>query len=517
MKSLFFSGLLASVALGGPVALFNGADLSGWRADVPAADNDPAAPPSFIVRDGKLVSMGVPLGHLITERVFSNYRLTVEYRFPGEPGNCGVLVHTSKPRVLGNLFPQSIEVQMMHGNAGDFWCIGENIEVPDMEKRRPRDPGQKFGGGGEDARRILNLTDDSENPPGEWNVMEIECKGAEIKVWVNGDLVNHGSNATADRGKIAIQAEGTEVEFRKLELSPLAGAGEGAAPANPVLKVLDPAASALVAADVTVEKLGGGLGFTEGPVWLPAEKALVFADIPAARLMRWTEAGGVEEYSPRANPNGSALDARGLLLTCQHGDRNIVRREPDGTLSVIADRHEGKRFNSPNDVVVKSDGSLWFTDPTYGLTKDSVKELEGNWVFRLDPASGKTTVVNRGFDMPNGIAFSPDEKQLYISDTGRPQRVGAFPVREDGTLGPALWWAQGGSDGMKVDEKGNLYTTAGDGLRIYSSAGKHLATIAVPEQPANCAFGGDDFKTLFITARSGLYRVKLLVAGNRTP
>lgn len=214
---LVLSPLLAA---GEPVALFNGKDLSGWKADVPAADNKPATPPSFIVRDGNLVSLGNPPGHLITEREFANYKLVVEYRFPKEGGNCGVLVHCSKPRVLGNMFPQSIEVQMMHQNAGDFWCIGENIEVPDMEKRRPRNDGQKFGGGPGDARRILNLTDDSEKPLGEWNRMEIECKGAEVKVWVNGTLVNHGHNATATKGKIALQAEGTEVEFRKVVLTP---------------------------------------------------------------------------------------------------------------------------------------------------------------------------------------------------------------------------------------------------------------------------------------------------------
>ncbi len=202
------------------VALFNGRDLSGWTADVPKADADPSLPPVFIVRDGKLVSLGKPGGHLVTNDSFSNYRLVVEYRFAKEAGNCGVLVHASTPRRLYRMFPQSIEVQMMHGNAGDFWCIGENIEVPDMEKRRPRkDPGQAFGGEVTDARRILNLTDDSEKPLGEWNAMEIECRGDEVKVFVNGTLVNHGRRSTAKSGKIAIQSEGVEVEFRKVELS----------------------------------------------------------------------------------------------------------------------------------------------------------------------------------------------------------------------------------------------------------------------------------------------------------
>jgi len=204
-----------------PVQIFNGRDLDGWFADVPAADDDPDIGPSFVVRDGMLVSLGTPLGHLLTEKEFSDYTLHVEYRFPKDGGNCGVLVHASTPRELYKMFPKSIEVQMHTGNAGDFWCIGENIEVPDMESRRPRGEGQAFGGTEKDARRILNLTDDSEKPLGEWNTMIIRCEGDEIIVHVNGELVNHGTNCTASKGRIAVQAEGTEVEFRKIELTPI--------------------------------------------------------------------------------------------------------------------------------------------------------------------------------------------------------------------------------------------------------------------------------------------------------
>jgi hypothetical protein len=177
--------------------------------------------PSFIVRDGKLVSLGTPRGHLISDKSYENYRLTVEYRFTGKPGNCGVLVHSSTPRVLYGMFPKSIEVQMQSGQAGDFWCIEENIEVPNMDKRRPKKEGQKYGGSKGDARRVLNLTDDSEKKLGEWNKMVIECQGDEVKVWVNDTLVNHGSKSTASKGQIALQAEGTEVEFKKVDLEPL--------------------------------------------------------------------------------------------------------------------------------------------------------------------------------------------------------------------------------------------------------------------------------------------------------
>jgi hypothetical protein len=203
-----------------PQSLFNGKDLTGWHADVPEMDKNPQAKNPFVVRDGMLVSLGTPSGHLITDDEHQNYRLEVEYRFAAKPGNCGVLVHASTPRALYGMFPQSLEVQMHSGDAGDFWCIKEDITVPDMEQRRG--PKENWGIDGNKARRIKNLTDDSENPPGEWNTMIIECQGDEIKVWVNGDLVNHGTNCTATKGQIAIQAEGSEVEFRKLELTPLA-------------------------------------------------------------------------------------------------------------------------------------------------------------------------------------------------------------------------------------------------------------------------------------------------------
>ncbi len=203
----------------GPIELFDGKDLTGWHVDVPKMDKDPSAPNPFIVREGMLVSLGEPNGHLITDDNYENYRLDVEYRFAGEPGNCGVLVHASTPRALYGMFPKSIEVQMNHEHAGDFWCIAQDISVPDMEKRRG--PKSEWGVDGNKKRRILNLTDGSEKPVGEWNRMRIECLGDEVKVWVNGDFVNYGFDCEATKGQIAIQAEGSEVEFRKLLLTPI--------------------------------------------------------------------------------------------------------------------------------------------------------------------------------------------------------------------------------------------------------------------------------------------------------
>jgi 3-keto-disaccharide hydrolase len=196
-----------------------GQDLEGWHTDIPATDGRGDLPPSFVARDGKIISMGEPQGHLISDESYSDYRLVVEYRWAGEPGNCGVLVHASVPRRLYSMFPQSIECQMYNGNAGDFWCIGEDITVDDMEARRG--PPEKWGVDGDKNRRIQNLTDDSEKPIGEWNEMVIVCRGSSVDVWVNGDHVNSGRDCTASSGSIALQAEGAPVEFRKLELTPL--------------------------------------------------------------------------------------------------------------------------------------------------------------------------------------------------------------------------------------------------------------------------------------------------------
>ncbi|MDA3821819.1 MAG: DUF1080 domain-containing protein [Bacteroidales bacterium] len=199
------------------ISLFNGKDLSGWHVDVPAMDANPDTLNPFIVREGMLVSLGTPGGHIITDSIFQNYKLDIEYRFAGVPGNCGALVHASTPRALYKMFPKSLEVQMQHTNAGDFWCIVEDITVDNMEEYRgPKDNWGITEGKG---RNIKHLVDEVEKPVGEWNTMQIECVGNEIKVWVNGILSNHGYDCTTSKGQIALQAEGSEVEFRKVELT----------------------------------------------------------------------------------------------------------------------------------------------------------------------------------------------------------------------------------------------------------------------------------------------------------
>ena len=213
---LYFATLSLSVTAQKKINLFNGVDLKGWHVDVPEADGNLEAPASFLVRNGNLVSLGVPKGHLITDSIFANYRLNVEYRFAGSPGNCGVLVHASRPRALYKMFPKSLEVQMQHKDAGDFWCIEEDISVDNMEAQRG--PKEKWGISAGKGRRIKKFTDNSEKPLGEWNSMQIECFEDKVRVWVNGILVNDGYNCTASSGQIALQAEGAEVEFRKVTI-----------------------------------------------------------------------------------------------------------------------------------------------------------------------------------------------------------------------------------------------------------------------------------------------------------
>lgn len=200
-------------------SLFNQQDLSGWHVDVPAMDDNMEVSNPFIVRNNMLVSLGEPSGHLITDADYEDYRLEIEYRYVDEPGNSGVLVHASTLRAQYDMFPQSIEVQLKHGEAGDFYCFGENITVPNMVQRRG--PKEEWGVTEGKAQRIKKLIDDAEKPVGKWNSLTIECLVDEVKVWINNRMVNYGYNCTAYKGKIALQSEGAELEFRKIDITPI--------------------------------------------------------------------------------------------------------------------------------------------------------------------------------------------------------------------------------------------------------------------------------------------------------
>ncbi|MBN2328860.1 MAG: SMP-30/gluconolactonase/LRE family protein, partial [Candidatus Omnitrophica bacterium] len=260
-----------------------------------------------------------------------------------------------------------------------------------------------------------------------------------------------------------------------------------------------------------VEKIADGFLFTEGPVW-HKDGYLLFSDIPAHKIVKWSAQRGVETYREESgDSNGLAFDHQGRLIACEHGGRRISRTETDGSITCIADQYKGKRFNSPNDCAVRSDGMIFFTDPDYGLGGQK-SEIGFNGVYCVK--SGQPPVLlAKDFNKPNGVALSPDEKILYVADTAE-SHLRAFDVQADGTLkNGRILTPVPNPDGMAVDVQGNLYVTASTGVEVFDSAGKRLTIIEAPEQPANCGFGGEENKTLFITARKGLYKVRTHNAG----
>ena len=297
-------------------------------------------------------------------------------------------------------------------------------------------------------------------------------------------------------------------------------------------EVHDPAFSRLLPVDQEIERIATGFAFTEGPVWDGA--SLLFSDLPNNRIARWRQLPEGPEVTtfrcpsgfPLGRPtrvqqpgsNGLTFDRQGRLLACEHGNRRVSRTEPDGSVVAIAERYEGKRLNSPNDVVVRSEGVVFFTDPPYGLVdRTEGKELEFQGVYRID-LDGSLHLLVDDFARPNGLAFSPDEQTLYVDDTER-RHIRAFDVADDGRLLNGRIFAdlahedEGGPDGMKVDVEGNVYCTGPGAVWVFNAAGALLGRILTPERPANCAWGDADWKTLFITARPSVYRLKVAVPG----
>jgi gluconolactonase len=286
------------------------------------------------------------------------------------------------------------------------------------------------------------------------------------------------------------------------------------------LEVIDERFAA-VHGDGRVERFDVGCRWAEGPVYVPAGRYLLFSDIPNDRILRWDETTGAVGVfrQPAGYPNGHTLDAVGRLVTCEHGNRRVTRTEHDGSITVIADQHEGRRLNSPNDVVVRSDGSIWFSDPAYGIDSDyeghrAESEIGGCHVYRVDPAGGSCEIVADDFDRPNGLAFSLDESLLYVADT-RANNVRVFDVGDDSLSGGGVFatYEEGSVDGLRLDETGRVWVAAGPAVLCYDPDGTLIGRLRLPETASNLVFGGPKRNRLFVTASTSVYSWMLTVNG----
>ena len=281
-----------------------------------------------------------------------------------------------------------------------------------------------------------------------------------------------------------------------------------------------------------LETIATGMLWAEGPVYFGDGNYLIWSDIPNNRMMRWLPGTGIEVFRADSNyANGNTRDRQGRLVTCEHGSRRVTRTEYDGTITALADAYQGKRLNSPNDVVVKSDDSVWFTDPPYGILSDyeghrAEPELDGCYVFRVDPETGGLDIVVDDMVKPNGLAFSPDESVLYVADSGithdpdGPHHIRAYDVRDDGTLANGRVFAEidpGLPDGFRFDTDGYLWTSALDGVHCYAPDGTRVGKILTPERVSNLTFGGPKKNRLFMTATTSVYRIYTNVRGAQTP
>jgi gluconolactonase len=298
------------------------------------------------------------------------------------------------------------------------------------------------------------------------------------------------------------------------------------------VEISDPRFRRYILDNAFLEALATGFRWVEGPVWMGDADCLLFQDLPNDRTLRWSERDGVSLYrSPSRYANGQTRDRQGRLIACSHRDRCLYRTEHDGRITKLVDAHAGRRLNAPNDVVVRSDGQIWFTDPLYGLLNDYEGRRQESEqppaVYRFDPVSGEIAIVAADFDGPNGLAFSPDERRLYVSETGDQshpeprQYIRVFEVSEDGRClsgGDLLHKiAPGYCDGMRVDEHGNIWSSAADGVHCIDSAGERLGKILVPKRVSNLTFGGLMKNRLFIAASDTLYSIFLNVRGAQRP
>jgi gluconolactonase len=290
------------------------------------------------------------------------------------------------------------------------------------------------------------------------------------------------------------------------------------------LKIRDNRIRTIVGDDAEIAQVVSGFMFTEGPMWDPRMNSLIFSDIPGNAMHRWSVEGGVEVFrEPSGKANGNFWDREGRLVTCEHASR-VVRTENNGSITVLVTHYEGNRLNSPNDIVVKSDGAIYFTDPTYGRMDITgfprEQELEFQGVFRISPDGQELTLLASDFEQPNGITFSLDESTLFVNDTSR-GHVRAFGVNADGSVSGGDVWAEvtgegsGAPDGMKIDNEGNLYTTGPGGIHVFAPDATDLGVIGFPEGPANFTWGDDDLRTLYVTAHTSVYSTQVKVPGRK--
>jgi gluconolactonase len=288
------------------------------------------------------------------------------------------------------------------------------------------------------------------------------------------------------------------------------------------VEIRDPRFASLVGPDVAFDKLATGFLFTEGPLWHPAGRYLLFSDMPGDTLRKWSAHEGVSIFrKPCAQSNGLAWDGQGRLIVCEHATSQLTRTEADGTSTVLASHHAGKELNSPNDVVVRSDGAIYFSDPTYGrkehFGRPRPTELDFRGVYRVAP-DGTLALMAGDFGQPNGLCFSLDESRLYVNDTDR-QHIRLFDVRADGTLANSRVWAEtkgegaGAPDGMKIDSAGNVYCCGPGGIHVFAPDATCLGVIRVPEYTANFCFGDDDRRSLYVTASTSIYRLRVATPG----
>lgn len=290
------------------------------------------------------------------------------------------------------------------------------------------------------------------------------------------------------------------------------------------MEIRMPAFLDVVAGDAVVERVATGFGFTEGPVWDRVRGHLIFSDMKDDHMRCWSNAMGITTFRrPSSKANGNAFDRSGRLITCEHATSRVVREEPDGARTVLASHFQGRELNSPNDVVVKSDGAVYFTDPTYGRIREDLGlpralQLDFRGVFRIAPDGASVDVVADDFEQPNGLCFSEDERQLFVNDSPR-KHIRVFDVLPDGTLKGGAVWAEttgdgiGFPDGMKIDSRGQLFCTGPGGIHVFDGEGDCLGVIPTPEKAANFAWGDDDLRSLYITAITSLYKVRVKVPG----